>query len=63
MIAACEHSFSKLKLIQKTIFNQRKSGNILPAWESSPQKLLVQQLNYDDIIDSFTNAKVRKVHF
>jgi hypothetical protein len=24
---------------------------------------LVQQLNYDDIIDSFTNAKVRKVHF
>lgn len=61
-VASCERSFSKLKLIKNylrsSIGQERLSGLAIISIEST----IANELNYDDVIDSFALLKARKVH-
>nr|CAH7716461.1 unnamed protein product [Callosobruchus chinensis] len=61
--ASCECSFSNLKLIKSylrsSMGQERLSGLALISIES----LMIKNLNFEEIIEAFANAKARRVHF
>ncbi|XP_050523308.1 uncharacterized protein LOC126895471 [Daktulosphaira vitifoliae] len=61
--ATAERSFSKLKLIKnylKTTLNQEKTTNLAII---SIERDIVDEMDFDDIIDTFSDHKSRKINF
>lgn len=61
--ATAERSFSKLKLIKnylRTTLNQEKTTNLAII---SIEREIVDEMNFNDIIDTFADLKSRKINF
>ena len=62
-VASAERSFSKLKIIKSylrsTMSQQRLNGLALLSIE----KEMLNELNYDNLIDNFASLKARKINF
>jgi hypothetical protein len=62
-VASCERNFSILKLIKNYLRSAQNQEHTSNLGIISIEGGMEQQLNYDDIIDGFADAKARKVHF
>nr|CAH7721191.1 unnamed protein product [Callosobruchus chinensis] len=62
-LASCERSFSKLSLI-KSYLRSSMGQERLSGLASIPiECLMIKNVNFEEIIEAFANAKARWVHF
>ena len=58
-----ERSFTKLKLIKDEVRATVKQGRLDMLSLMSIKRVILRELNFEDIIKDFSNVKARKVTF
>jgi len=61
--ASAERSFSKLKIIKNYLRNTMTQERLSALAVLSIETKIANNLNYEDILKTFSEAKSRKVHF
>lgn len=62
-VASGERSFSKLKLIKTYLRTSMSQERLVALSTISIEKKIVEELNYDNLIDTFAKLKARRVNF
>ena len=61
-IASCERSFSKLKLILSYLRSSMGQDRFSNLALLSIERETVECINFNEVIDTFSSAKVRRIH-
>ena len=62
-IASCERSFSKLKIILSYLRTSIGQDRLSDLALMSVEREVLEQIDFDDIINQFAAAKARKINF